>query len=542
MRDFKFVAVLLAVSAFLFLFGLGDMALTDPDETFYAQTAREMHSANEWITPTIFGKPQFEKPILYYWLIELSYRAFGVNEFAARFPSALFGIIGVLGIFFMGKLLFSPFCGFLSGIIAATGVEYLILARGCVTDMVLAVFILLCLAFFIKGWLSQRGKIFYVLSSAMAAFAVLTKGPIGLFIPGMVALSYITAVKGWGRLKEIPFLPCIAVFALIAFPWYIAAARIHGQLFFNEFFGFQNITRFLRPEHKIGSSPWFYFPVVLGGFAPWTIFLLFAVWDMFRRGADGDSPLKGYRFFLLAWFLVVFIFFTISSTRLVTYIFPLFPVLAIVTGRFWERAISERSCGARAVTEKYLQISFALLGALCIAGVVAGFFLLKKRYPGAVEGMVYGSSIFAAFFALSVIFLFTGRRGRSFASMIVGILIGVLPVVYFVIPSVEKRESSREICAEFLRLSAPGEAIAGESDNCRGVAFYTGRTDVVDVHPQESLMEFISRKERVWCIMQKKHYARLMKDGKYLVPPPVFESGKRILITNKPLPQGAGQE
>jgi hypothetical protein len=178
------------------------------------------------------------------------------------------------------------------------------------------------------------------------------------------------------------------------------------------------------------------------------------------------------------------------------------------------------------------------LGALCIAGVVAGFFLLKKRYPGAVEGMVYGSSIFAVFFALSVIFLFAGRRGWSFGSMVAGLLIGTLPVVYVVLPSVEKRESSKEICAEFLRLSVPGEAIAGESDNCRGVAFYTGRTDVVDVHPQESLMEFISRKERVWCIVQKKHSARFIKDGKNIVPPPVFESGKRMLITNKPLEKG----
>ena len=107
MRDLCFVLLLVAAALFLFFYGLGDMALTDPDETFYAQTAREMLDAGDWTTPVIFGKPQFEKPAFYYWLVMISYMIFGVGEFAARLPSAIFGIAGVIGVYFLGRLFFS---------------------------------------------------------------------------------------------------------------------------------------------------------------------------------------------------------------------------------------------------------------------------------------------------------------------------------------------------------------------------------------------------------------------------------------------------
>ncbi|MGB2601602.1 MAG: glycosyltransferase family 39 protein, partial [Candidatus Omnitrophota bacterium] len=190
MRESRYILILLAVTLFLFFFQLGDMALTDPDETFYAQTAKEMLNEGEWITPTIFGKPQFEKPVFYYLLIVVSYIIFGVGEFAARFPSAVFGVFGILGVYLLGRLLFTPLCGFLSGLVLATCTQYLILARGCVTDMVLTVFILYCLLLFLMGWTRKR-RVYYYIASVMAAFAVLTKGPIGLFIPGLVVFLYI---------------------------------------------------------------------------------------------------------------------------------------------------------------------------------------------------------------------------------------------------------------------------------------------------------------------------------------------------------------
>jgi len=197
MRDSRNIIILTIVCIFIFFYGLGNMALTDPDETFYAETAKEMLKANEWITPLIFGKPQFEKPILYYWLVELSFKFFGVNEFAARFPSALFGIIGCLAIYFIGRILFSSLSGLIASLFTATCTQYIIITRACVTDVVLTAFITLCFLFFLLG-LEKENKLFYIISAVMAALAVLTKGPIGVFIPAVIIGLYMIFTRQWG--------------------------------------------------------------------------------------------------------------------------------------------------------------------------------------------------------------------------------------------------------------------------------------------------------------------------------------------------------
>ena len=531
MRESRYVIILLAVTFFLFFFRLGDMALTDPDETFYAETAKEMLNAGEWMTPMIFGKPQFEKPVLYYLLIVVSYIVFGVSEFAARFPSAVFGVFGILGVYLLGRVLFSPLCGFLSGLVMATCVQYLMLARGCVTDMVLLVFILYTLVFFLMGW-TGRGRFYYYMASVMAALAVLTKGPIGLFIPGLTVLLYVLFSRQWRELARVPVAWCILVFLVVSMPWYLMANHIHGSAFINEFFGSHNVTRFLVPEHRIGTSPFFYVPVILGGFFPWSVFLLFGAWDMWRKPAliGQSSGVRGCKLFLLVWFLVVFLFFSASSTKLVTYIFPLFPVLAVVTGRFWERFLAE----ARS-EEGATRGSYYIFAGLSAIAAVAAVILAHHEYPGtsAVLGAALGSAVYILAVAVSLLLLFKNRKTSSFYAIVVAVIIGVVPVAEFVLPVVGEYESSKVLSDKIKELAGPEDLVGGECDHRRGVAFYTGRTDVVDIHPHGALRDFISRPEKVWGIIQKKHYRQVKEDMGEKVSNPVAWSGKYVLITNK---------
>ncbi|MGB2650704.1 MAG: glycosyltransferase family 39 protein [Candidatus Omnitrophota bacterium] len=531
MRESRYILILLAVTLFLFFFQLGDMALTDPDETFYAQTAKEMLNEGEWITPTIFGKPQFEKPVFYYLLIVVSYIIFGVGEFAARFPSAVFGVFGILGVYLLGRLLFTPLCGFLSGLVLATCTQYLILARGCVTDMVLTVFILYCLLLFLMGWTRKR-RVYYYIASVMAAFAVLTKGPIGLFIPGLVVFLYILFSRQWRELRQVPVLRCILIFLGISLPWYLVVNHMHGTSFVNEFFGFHNVTRFLVPEHRIGTSPLFYVPVILGGFFPWSVFLLFGAWDIWKRPAliGQTSEVRGCNLFLLVWFLVVFLFFSASSTKLVTYIFPLFPVLAIVTGRFWERFVSE----ARA-EEGASRVSYYIFAALSLMAAVAAIILARHEYAGtpAVLGAALSAAIYLLGVIVSLFFLAKNRKFASFYAIVIAILVGVFPVARFVLPVVEVYESSKVLSDKVKELARPSDLVGGESDHRRGVAFYTDRTDVTDIHPHGALRDFISRPEKVWGIIQRKHYRQVKEDMGDKVSNPVAWSGKYVLITNK---------
>lgn len=526
----RYVIILLAVCLFLFLFALGNMALTEPDETFYAQTAKEMLTSGSWGTPMIFGKPQFEKPILYYLFVRLSYMAFGINEFAARFPSAVFGILGVLGIFFLGRVLFSELCAFLSGLVMAVSAEYLILSRACVTDIALTVFILYGFLFFILGWTGRR-KAWYLASSAAIALAVLTKGPIGAFIPLVVIASYLTVSRQWTGVKNVPVGSSIIIFLVIALPWYAAMVQMYGNALISEFFGVHNITRFLEPEHRIGTSPFFYIPIVLGGIFPWTFFSLFGAWYMYKHDSF-TSGFKAHKLFLSLWFLVVFLFFSVSRTKLVTYIFPLFPVLAIVTGRFWEVFITGK--GESRTLKKFMNVSYFLLAAFSVLAVAGFYFLTRYRYPYAVTGTLISGAVFVFGVLVSLAFFMRDKRAYAFYSVIATVMVFLVFLNGAVLPAIEKVESSKTLSLKFKELADPGEPLGGEDDHRRGIAFYTDRTDVVDIHPYPDLVDFVSRDERVWCIIQRKHYNQLKEHKPDLVSEPLLQSGKKVLFTNKP--------
>jgi 4-amino-4-deoxy-L-arabinose transferase-like glycosyltransferase len=531
MRVPECILLLLAVSVFLFFFGLGNMPLTDPDETFYAQTAKEMLRSGELSTPVIFGKPQFEKPVLYYWLVLGSFWAFGITEFAAKLPSVIFGILGVIGVFLLGRLLFSQICGLISGLVMVASVAYLALARACVTDMVLTVFILYCFLFFLLGW-AGKGKAYYLASSAMAALAVLTKGPIGVFIPFVVIVLYLSLSRQWGGFKKVPIGSSIIVFLVISLPWYILMLNLHGNALMSEFFGLHNITRFMEPEHRgIGTSPFFYIPVVLGGVFPWTFFLLFGGWYLYKRD-NFVSKIKAHRLFLSLWFLTVFLFFSVSRTKLVTYIFPLFPVLAIVTGRFWELFLFKTPEDSK--LNRYMNISYFLFTALTIAGLIGIYLVVRYRYVQATEATALTGAVFMLGVSLSAFFFVRHRKILAFCMIIFAVILLTIPLTKTILPVVGGLESSKTISFKVKELSDPGEPLGGESDNRRGIAFYSDRIDIKDIHPYQELIDFLSRKERVWCIIQYKHYKQVKEHRPDLVSDPLYRVGKKVVVTNRP--------
>ena len=158
-KPFLAISVLLVLCAYLFFFKLGSMALTDPDETFYAQTAKEMLQQHSWMTPYLFGQPQFEKPIFLYWLLKIGFIIFGINSFAARFFPALFGIIGVVAVYLLGRIGFKDKQkAFISALVMMTCGLYIGLARTVFTDLIFGVFILLALLFFYWGYVFEKRK------------------------------------------------------------------------------------------------------------------------------------------------------------------------------------------------------------------------------------------------------------------------------------------------------------------------------------------------------------------------------------------------
>ncbi len=528
-RPFLLFALFMLASWYFFFFRLGAFALTDPDEVFYAQTAKEMVEKNEWSTPYLYGKPQFEKPILFYWLVEASFKAFGISDFSARVPSAIMGLIGVIATYFLGAVLYGRRAGIISALIVATNVEYIMLARACVTDMALAVFILLGFLFFLYGYTSKR-RAAYIVSSVSFALAVLTKGPIGIVLPAAIVFLFLGVKRDFGAVKEMPLAWMLFAFLVVALPWYILMGVLHGKDFVGTFIGFHNITRFLKPEHKTGAVFYYYVPVLFGGFFPWSIFLPVALWESFKRAWKD----KGMHLFLAAWFSVFFIFFSVSSTRLPTYIFPAFMPLAVLMGSMWNELLEGR---APARTARGIGVSHhALFGVTVIASVVLYIFL-KDEYPEVVGPAVFSSLVLIGGLAASSVFSSRKKFLHSFLAIVIAVLAVLYPLVCSILPAIERYETSALVAQKLKGFMKPQERLGCESDFLPGLAFYTG-TFPVNVDKHHELVTFLgSEGERVWCVLKEKNHIQLYTlDTRPFYTKPsyvVWRLGKKCIFTNR---------
>ena len=546
-RPILAISILVMLASYLFLFQSGKLALTDPDEVFYAQTAKEMLARGEWVTPYLYDKPQFEKPILFYWLVETSYKIFGVNEFSSRFPSAVFGLIGIIATYLFGGLLFNKRVGLIAALILSTNVEYIILSRACVTDMVFGTFILLGFLSFFYGYLKERGY-FYLLSSAFFGAAVLTKGPVAVILGGAIILSTFLFNKDRKLFRKIPLIQSILVFLALALPWYLAVYKLHGRAFVDAFLGFHNVTRFLEAEHKIGGQFYYNIPVVFGGLFPWSAFLPFGLWHAFKKVRSPQSIVHSPQFkapspkpqapsyiFLLAWFFVIFIFFSISSTKLPTYIFPCFPSLALIIAVLWDSLLGK---DASQGVIRGMKFSYYLLLVAITIGAAGLYLFINKdlEYRFIMVDSVVAGLFFIFGMALSFIAFRARRYAASFFLIIYSVVLFIYPLSRLVLPSVEIYETSKEISRQVLVRMKPDERIGCERDYLAGVAFYTDKVPAsVDKH--HLLTQFLSSDKRVWCVMKEKNFHQLyeLNDKPYYTKPSylVYRLGKKCIFTNK---------
>lgn len=398
-------AILLVLSGLLFFAGLGDMGLTDRDEGRNAEAGREMFASGDLITPTFNGELRVAKPVFVYWLMTLSYHVLGVSEFAARTPSALFGVALILMHFLFLSRLRGPTVGFSGALMLLLNIEMLALGRMAITDSVLIFFTTLSLYGFWLG-LHEPGPGrhwmwgFYV----GMALATLTKGPVGLLVPLLAAGLYLTAARRWTIFWQRGFpIAGSLVLILLAVPWYAAMFVIHGDAYGSQA-KVHTVGRFLAPMEGHGAGLWFYFPVLLLGFFPWSLLLpaafyrTYTSWRNRHQTADvgAVSPNSPHatrsgdelEWFAALWIVGTFVFFTLSSTRLPHYIGPLFPAASLLAALYWSRALEDPSTkGIRgsihAITAVgyLLAIGFAFLPTLYLK--FAG--KLVKEFPWAVE-------------------------------------------------------------------------------------------------------------------------------------------------------------
>jgi 4-amino-4-deoxy-L-arabinose transferase-like glycosyltransferase len=517
----KGLALLLALCAPLFFLGLGTLGLTDRDEGSNAEAAREMVESGDWMTPTLNGAPRFAKPILIYWLVSGSYLAFGVSEFTARLPSALFGTLLVLMQYAFATRIFGPTVGLRAALMLLLNFEVLAIGRMVLTDMVLVFFTTLSIfSFFLamQGVGAGGARVPVAPSNATGdgpppdgkgrakrwywgfyigmAMATLTKGPVGVLVPLLAVIPYLLFTRRWREIaRECHLLPGTAVFLLIAAPWYAAMFLLHGAGYADSARG-DTFTRFFSVIGGHGGTILFYIPILFLGFFPWSGFLPAALVQALRgtsaaglsaaagtppsahppggqrigeggthtgRGDRADplpahlstpihDPQHALQLLCAIWVLGVFIFFTLSSTRLPHYIAPLFPAAALLVAASWDRSLSLQG-GRDGAVSLWLTLGVGCLLGLAFVGLDWSYqrfnTQIAQEFPAAAQvdpgwaPMAIGFLILGGMGLFGYAALTAGRAGLSFgiaSGLMVGIALLIVTVAlprfnqYFIEP------------------------------------------------------------------------------------------------------------
>lgn len=358
----------------IFFHNIWAYPLMDADETRYVSMARDMFQNKEYLTLYLNGEYFFEKPPLFFWIENLSFLIFGkVNEFTARFPVAFLGTSICFLVYFMGKKIVSRSYGIISAIILATSIEFSMLSKLAMLDIVVSAFIALSLCFGIAIYFCResRKKYYWWLFYIFSALAVMAKGIPGFVIPfGSMFFIAIYAKKFKELFKPIYIIPGIIFFLLITLPWHLIMFKMHNPLFWDEYIIKHHLSRFLGSEEIDRAQPfYFYLITLLWGFCPWIISCA-TVWSSKIKIFFTTLSLEDTKHRFLAYnaIIVLFtlIFFSISETKLITYILPLYPALASLGGYVWWNYITYQK------DERIINITNYILGTIGICAAICG--------------------------------------------------------------------------------------------------------------------------------------------------------------------------
>ena len=341
--------VLLLVFGFAWFANLGQRDLFNTDEGRYAEISREMVASGDWLTPRLDGLKYFEKPPLQYWATAAAFEAFGQNGWTARLWTGLTGFLGVLFATFFAWRLFGAEAGQAAGLILASCLTWVFLGHGSSLDMGVSFFLSLAVGAFALAQRdaatpgSRRGWMLF--GWAACALATLSKGLIGIVLPAGGVALYVLWHRDWRVLARLELGKGLALFLLIAAPWFVMVSLANHE-FARFFFIHEHFERFLTKDHGRFQPWWYFLPLLALGLVPWTLALPGALASAARR-----RPLARFnpQRFLLAYCVFVFVFFSVSDSKLFGYILPIFPALAMLLGD-WLPRVNSRALAALCVT------------------------------------------------------------------------------------------------------------------------------------------------------------------------------------------------
>lgn len=337
----RLLVVLFVLFGVIWFAQLDYRKLVKPDEGRYGEIAREMAASGDWVTPRLNDLKYFEKPPLQYWATAAAFEVFGIDEWTTRLWTALTGFAGVLLAGFCAARLYGRDTGVLAAVVLGSSCYYFALGHISTLDMGVAFFLEAALAGFLLAHHDranpQQTRNWMLFTWAAMAGAVLSKGLIGLVLPGAALLIYVLLTRQWQLLARLHWLKGLVLFLALTAPWFVLVSQRNAE-FLQFFFIHEHFARFSADGHRRTEAWWYFVPILLLGVSPWLNWLL----QSLRAGL---RPVGGENFrpalLLVIWSVAIFIFFSISRSKLPAYILPIFPALAILIARHLVAARAE---------------------------------------------------------------------------------------------------------------------------------------------------------------------------------------------------------
>ena len=463
-----FLGIFIFAIFYLYLAHLGAYHLMDPDEGRYNQIPREMILSGDFITPHLNGVEYFEKPIFQYWFTAIMMKIFGFGEFTGRILPALSGIGCVALAGFLGTMMYSKKVGLLASAILATSCLNLVVSSINILDMALTLFMTSCMVFFYAFERTEKKKWLIAFYIAMG-FGVLTKGLVAIILPFGILFWYVIFTKRPRLFLKLFYLPGILAFLIVTVPWFYLVCQANHD-FFYFFFIREHFLRFTTKMHDRFQPWWFFMPFVIIGMLPWTGFLV----SLFnKRGVIRQTTSERNRFdiiYLLLWFFIIFIFYSISDSKLVPYIMPCWMPLAILIAAFIKRF---------EVANSWLSHSFFINSFLSLAFVFALVgYVLSSNYLTIDEFIAEGGLLTASLFIGTIASIFVWLKTKRFRCTvsvlcIMGFFFGL--GLHDVQEQVHNNQSAYYVSQKINELQPQDALIVNYGDFYHGVPYYTNQ-------------------------------------------------------------------
>jgi 4-amino-4-deoxy-L-arabinose transferase-like glycosyltransferase len=446
--------------------------LLDPDEGLHASIAQEMVERGSWITPTFLGERFLDKPIVYFWTQAASLWLFGPNEAAVRLPGLLFGLLGAATTGLLGWRMFGRTTGLVATILYTTTILPAAMAQAASHDVALIPWINLAMLLL---WecdraVTRRANVACAAAAgALLGLSILTKGLLGVGVVGLAFGSYILIARRLSLEIVLRGLAVVVIAVVVASPWYVLV-EMQNPGYLHYFFLDRHLLGLMTATQPHSNQPWWYYiPILIGGGLPWIGYLPILVQDV--RAEGGDRPADRAAMLLLwCWLIGWTLFLTLARSKLATYLWPVFPPMAILAGVVWTRLIDGTLSEAarKSVARAFVWGSWTgpvVLPAAMLAVHVA--FGAHFAWPvWAAVGVVTIAS------PLPVMAWYAGRWQACLAAASLSLAVQFVVVMTVVIPPVADVFSARDLAQRFNRLGEVPPRLFVAEERIGSLVFY----------------------------------------------------------------------